>query len=325
MGGYKEALLKSILTAGRYFRKKFGKNVRKVPISISGFTCPNIDGKVARGGCTFCENESFSPNFHKEDSIRFKLTHESDNPYLDAQLQELYKQFYETSGLLKQQAQAEKFLVYFQSFTNTYAPLETLKILYAEALKLPDVVGLSIGTRADSVQDELLPYLRELSQNKEIWLEYGLQSIHDQTLEKINRAETFESTKAQVMKTKEMGINLCIHIIFGLPGEDQTMMLETMEEVSQWGVDSIKIHPLYVVKNTQLAKQYEKGEFAPISEEVYIDTVVKSLQILPENTMVQRITAGINDETLISPQWCRDKNALMLKIRDSLLDKSVRY
>lgn len=317
--------MKNILTAGRYFHKKFGKNVRKVPISISGFTCPNIDGKVAKGGCTFCENESFSPNFHKEDSIRFKLTHESDNPYLEAQLQELHKQFNETSGFLKKSTKAEKFLVYFQSFTNTYAPLETLKTLYAEALTLPDTVGLSIGTRADSVEDDLLPYLKELSMDKEVWLEYGLQSKHNQTLEKINRAETFENTKAQVMKTKEMGINLCIHVIYGLPGEDQEMMLQTMEEVISWGVDSIKIHPLYVVKNTQLAKLYEKGEFVPITEELYIDTVVKSLQMIPPMMMVQRITAGIDDETLISPQWCSDKNSLMLKIRDSLLDKSVRY
>lgn len=317
--------MKNILTAGRYFRQKFGKNIRKVPISISGFTCPNIDGKVAKGGCTFCENESFSPNFHKEDSIRFKLTHESNNPYLEPQLQELHKQFNETSTFLRKHAQAEKFLVYFQSFTNTYAPFETLKTLYSEALSLPDTVGLSIGTRADSVEDVLLPYLKDLSKDKEIWLEYGLQSMHDQTLEKINRAETFEQTKAQVMKTKEAGINLCIHIIFGLPGENQEMMLQTMEEVINWGVDSIKIHPLYVVKNTHLAKQYEKREFVPISEEVYIDTVVKSLKMIPVEMMVQRITAGIDDDTLISPQWCSGKNALMLKIRDSLLDKGVRY
>jgi len=150
-----------LYTFGKYLKKKFKTRIKKVPISIPGFTCPNIDGTVARGGCVFCENESFSPNFAKE---RFTLNlNSTENPLLQKQLNALEKQFYNTVPTLKKYYGAEKFIVYFQSFTNTYAPFQTLKALYEKALSFPDVIGLSIGTRTDSITDETLQYLAELS------------------------------------------------------------------------------------------------------------------------------------------------------------------
>ena len=182
--------LKNVLTIGRYFKKKFGEKVYKVPISISGFTCPNIDGTVAKGGCSFCENDSFSPNL-QEKKTKFKLNPNIEhNPFLENQLKQLEMQFIATKKRLENKFKAKKFIVYFQSFTNTYAPLSTLKALYEKALSFDDVIGLSIGTRTDCVTDEILDYLVELSKDKEIWIEFGIQSFFDETLIDINRGDT---------------------------------------------------------------------------------------------------------------------------------------
>ena len=170
--------MKEILTAGRYYRQKYGCNVYKTPISIMGFTCPNIDGTVAKGGCTFCENESFSPNLSTKTPKKFYLNPTSvENPHLENQLLQLEAQFKQTKKRLAKKFGAKKFIVYFQSFSNTYAPIETLKALYEKALSFDDVVGLSIGTRTDCITDEILDYLAELNRDKEIWVEYGIQSV----------------------------------------------------------------------------------------------------------------------------------------------------
>ncbi|MGB5792577.1 MAG: TIGR01212 family radical SAM protein, partial [Poseidonibacter sp.] len=164
--------LKNVLTIGRYFKNKFGEKVYKVPISISGFTCPNIDGTVAKGGCSFCENDSFSPNL-QEKKPKFKLSPRvNENPFLDNQLKQLELQFNATKQRLGNKFKTQKFIVYFQSFTNTYAPCATLKALYEKALSFDNVIGLSIGTRTDCVTDEILDYLKDLSKDKEIWIEY---------------------------------------------------------------------------------------------------------------------------------------------------------
>ncbi|WP_419768110.1 TIGR01212 family radical SAM protein [Arcobacter sp.] len=317
--------LKEIFTIGKYFRSKFGETIYKVPISISGFTCPNIDGTVAKGGCSFCENDSFSPNL-QEKKAKFKL-HPSNpsNPYLDRQLKQLEMQFNATKERLGNKFGTKKFIVYFQSFTNTYAPFETLKALYTKALSFDNVIGLSIGTRTDCVTDEILDYLADLSKEKEIWIEYGIQSFYDETLEKINRGDNSSNIKKWITKSKEKGLNVCGHLIYGLPNETQEMMLETLRQTIELDIDSIKFHPLYVVKNTLLTNEYKKGRFAPISEELYIDTVVKSIKMLPHNISIQRITAGISDESLLAPQWCKDKNAQIQKIKKALLKEGLRY
>jgi radical SAM protein (TIGR01212 family) len=297
-------VLKNINTIGRYWKKKYKQKVYKVPISISGFTCPNIDGTVAKGGCTFCENESFSPNL--TDKSRFKLNLNSkENPNLEKQLKQLEMQFTATRDALTNKFGAKKFIVYFQSFTNTYAPIETLKALYEKALSFDNVVGLSIGTRSDSITEETLDYLNELAENKEIWVEYGIQSIYDETLQAINRGHDFANVKEWIEKTKQRkNLKICGHLIFGLPGETKDMMLETTKATIDLGVDSIKYHILYVTKNTALAIDYKKGRFTPISEEDYLEVLVKSIQMQPDNIIIQRISSGINDSSLLAPLWC---------------------
>ncbi len=316
---------KNVLTIGRYFKNKFGHKVYKVPISIGGFTCPNIDGTVAKGGCTFCENDSFSPNL-QEKKPKFKLNPNiKENPFLENQLKQLEMQFNATKDRLSNKFGVKKYLVYFQSFTNTYAPIETLKALYTKALSFENVIGLSIGTRTDCMTDEILDFLVELAKDKEIWVEYGIQSFYDETLEKINRGDDASNMRYWIKRTKEKGLNVCGHLIYGLPDENQEMMLKTFEETLKLKVDSIKFHPLYVVKNTLLTKQYKKGLFTPISEDLYIDTVVKSIKQLPENISVQRITAGIEDSSLLAPMWCKNKHEQIFKIRKALLKEGLKY
>ena len=317
--------LKEVLTIGRYFKNKFGEKVYKIPISISGFTCPNIDGTKAKGGCSFCENDSFSPNL-QEKKTKFKLNPNIEhNPFLENQLKQLEMQFIATKKRLENKFKAKKFIVYFQSFTNTYAPLSTLKSLYEKALSFDDVIGLSIGTRTDCVTDEILDFLYEKSKQKEIWIEYGIQSFFQTTLDKINRADDVENMRYWIRRTKEKGLNVCGHLIYGLPDENQEMMLETFKQTIDLKVDSIKFHPLYVVKNTLLTNEFKKGRFTPISEELYIDTVVKSIINLPQNVSVQRVTAGIDDDTLLSPLWCKNKHQQMKSIRVALEEKGFIY
>ncbi|MFW3373089.1 TIGR01212 family radical SAM protein [Aliarcobacter butzleri] len=317
--------LKNVLTIGRYLKNKFGEKVYKIPISISGFTCPNIDGTVARGGCSFCENDSFSPNL-QEKRTKFKLNPRiSENPYLENQLKQLEMQFFATKKRLENKFGVKKFIVYFQSFTNTYAPFDTLKALYEKALSFDNVIGLSIGTRTDCMTDEILDFLVEKSRDKEIWIEYGIQSFFDETLVKINRGDTVSNMKYWIKRTKDRGLKVCGHLIYGLPNETQEMMLETFKQTLELEVDSIKFHPLYVVKNTLLTNDFKKGRFTPISEELYIDTVVKSIINLPSNISVQRVTAGIDDSSLLSPQWCKDKHQQMKNIRLALEKEGWNY
>ena len=319
--------MQQIYTYGNYLKDKFGCKVYKVGINISGFTCPNIDGTVAKGGCTFCENDSFSASTGETKELKgFHLNLDStQNPYLEKQLAQLESQFYAISKKQSEEYGAEKFLVYFQSFTNTYAPFETLKALYDKALSFDNVVGLSIGTRSDSITDETLEYLSELNKDKEIWIEFGIQSIYDETLEKINRGHDSANVKEWILKSKKAGLNVCGHLIFGLPGEDKKMMLDTAKEAYEWGIDSVKYHPLYVVKKTALANEFTRGEFTPINEMDYLDVLVQSLIMKPSNISVQRITAGIDDDSLLAPQWCRNKNTQIKNINKALKMIGLKY
>lgn len=244
---------------------------------------------------------------------------------MQKQLKQLELQF---SAISKRQAKeygAEKFLVYFQSFTNTYAPFKTLKALYEKALSFDNVVGLSIGTRSDSITEETLTYLSGLAKDKEIWIEFGIQSVYDETLERINRGHDSANVKEWIIKSKEAGLNVCGHLIFGLPGETQEMMLTTSKAAYDWGIDSVKYHPLYVVKRTALANEFNRGEFTPISEEEYLDVLVKSILMKPKNVNVQRVTAGIDDDSLLAPQWCRNKNRQIKNINAALKKVGLKY
>ncbi len=316
--------MKKLHTFGSYLRKKFKYKVSKIPLGISGFTCPNIDGTVAKGGCTFCLNDSFSPNLAKNAGKTFLNLQSQNNPILAQQLLELEEQILATRAKMKREWGSQKFLVYFQAFTNTYAPFETLKALYDKALSYDDVIGLSIGTRSDSVTEELLDYLVELSKEKEIWIEYGIQSIYDETLEKINRGHDALNVEQAIKHAKAKGLNVCGHLIFGLPNENQEMMLNSAKEAYSWGIDSIKYHPLYVVKNTLLANDYKSGEFTPISKEDYIDTLIKAIELKPDHISIQRVTAGIDDQTLLAPTWCGlPKNNMLNSINKELQKNGI--
>ncbi|MGE4396341.1 MAG: TIGR01212 family radical SAM protein [Sulfurimonas sp.] len=319
--------MQQIFTFGNYLKDKFGCKVYKVGINISGFTCPNIDGTVAKGGCTFCENDSFSASTGQTQELKgFHLNLNSKtNPNLDKQLAQLEMQFNAISKRQREEYGASKFLVYFQSFTNTYAPFETLKALYDKALTFDDVVGLSIGTRSDSITEETLDYLAELNRTKEIWIEFGIQSVYDETLLKINRGHDSANVKEWILKAKSKGLHVCGHLIFGLPDETKEMMLQTAKEAYSWGIDSVKYHPLYVVKKTSLANDFLKGKFTPISEDEYLDVLVEAIKMKPQSVSVQRVTAGIDDNSLLSPDWCRDKNSQIKKINAALKPLGLKY
>ncbi len=318
--------MKKLKTFGSYLEDKYKYRVKKIPLAVGGFTCPNIDGTVAKGGCSFCLNDSFSPNLAKNKDKIFLNLNSNSNPILDAQIAQVIKQIKDDKLLFKKELGVGKYLAYFQAFTNTYAPFSTLKSLYDVALKQKDVIGLSIGTRSDSVEDEVLEYLSELSKTKEIWIEFGIQSTNDLTLQKINRGHDVQNVKDAIKRAKSYGLNVCGHLIFGLPGESKEDMLKSAKESFDMGIDSVKFHPLYVVKNTILANEYNRGEFSPISQELYIDTLVKAIDIMPKDIIIQRVSAGIDDDTLLAPSWCgQSKNEQMAKIRQALLRRGYVY
>ncbi|PAF45085.1 TIGR01212 family radical SAM protein [Helicobacter sp. 11S02596-1] len=326
--------MKKILTIGRYFKSRFGQRVRKIPISLQGFTCPNIDGSVAKGGCIYCRNESFSPSIVKISNLdtpanapkiemNFKIT---QNPLLENQVAQLKEQFKWHSEFHKNKFEVRKYLVYFQSYTNTYAPFDTLKRLYQEALALPNVVGMSIGTRVDCVEDRVLDLLGDyVKKGKEIWLEYGIQSVYDETLKATNRGHSTQGMAELFKKTRQRGIKVCAHLIYGLPKETPEMMLHSLKTILQWGVDGLKIHPLYVVSGTYLEKLYLSKNYTPIALADYADLIVASLKIIPTDVVVQRVSAGAHDETLLAPKWCFDKNIQMRYLREKLKSAGIEY
>lgn len=317
-----------MLTFGRYCKRRFNQRVRKIPIALAGFTCPNIDGSVAKGGCIFCKNESFSPTLEHEPKVALKMNPKmSENPLLEMQLTQLHHQYQWQSAFHKKKFGIAHYMIYFQSFTNTYAPFDTLVKLYTEALSLPYVVGMSIGTRTDSVDLKLLDFLGELShKNKqEIWVEYGIQSVFDETLSFINRGHGTENMEYWINETKKRGLKVCSHIIYGLPKETEEMMLTSLNKVLEWGSDGVKIHPLYIIEKTVLALMYQKGEYEPITLEAYIKLIVESLKRIPQNVVIHRVSAGVRNDTLLAPKWCFDKNIQMRAIRDALKEEGIEY
>lgn len=318
--------MKHLNTFGRYLRSRFGETVYKISLNLSGFTCPNIDGKVARGGCTYCENESFSPNLGGEKERFFLNMDSRENPLLEKQLQQIELQYRGSREHFRREYGVKKYIAYFQSFSNTYAPLGTLKALYEKALAYEDVVALSIGTRADCVNDELFAYLETLTQEKEIWIEFGVQTIYDETLERINRGEHYAQVKGAILKAKAHGLKVCAHMIFGLPDETPEMMVAGTKAVADLGIDAIKFHPCYVVKNTMLANEYAQGKFTPIDEDTYLHTLVEAIKVLPDSVSIQRVTAGIANDTLIAPQWCGlSKNRQMRRVKAALHQAGFVY
>ncbi len=255
--------------------------------------------------------------------MNFTLQH---NPILTNQLSQLEEQFYWHADFHKEKFEITKYMMYFQSYSNTYAPFETLQALYDKALSFKNVIGLSIGTRTDCMNDKILDLLASYVKNgSEIWLEYGVQSVYDQTLKSINRGHSTQGMQELFAKTRQKGIKVCAHLIYGLPNETNDMMLHSLDSVIKWGVDGLKIHPLYVVEDTQLARMYKAQKYDPSDLESYIDLIVESIKIIPEDVVIQRISSGAHDETLLAPKWCFDKNIQMRALREKLLEIGVIY
>lgn len=325
-------------TIGRYFKRKFGERVRKIPISLAGFTCPNIDGSKAKGGCIYCDNESFSPSFIKiqnhtlnaknhnlAKSITLNFT-TAYNPLLEAQLAQLKEQFLWHADFHRRKFGVQKYMVYFQSFSNTYADSHTLKTLWDKALSFEGVIGLNIGTRIDCIEEATLEILSEyVKLGKEIWLEYGVQTVFDSTLKLINRAHSTQGIKELFDKTRKKGIKVCAHLIYGLPNEDKDMMLTSLQTVLKWGIDGIKIHPLYVIKGTQLARMHQAGKYEPIDLDSYVELIGESILLIPSEVVIERISSGAHIESLIAPKWCFDKNIQMRLLREKLLEIGIEY
>jgi len=281
-----------------YFRSIFGCRVQKITID-AGLSCPNRDGKISTGGCIYCNTRGSGTGAHAKG-------HTVTDQILAGK-----------KALLKRY-KAKKYIAYFQSFTNTYAPLDTLKNLYEEALAIDNVVGLSIGTRPDCVNESVLKLIESYAKTHLIWIEYGLQSIHDKSLTLINRGHDFQCFTDAVDATLNRGIKICVHVILGLPDEKRSHMLETAKAIAKMGIDGIKIHLLYVIKGTRLEKLYRQGSYKCLEQQQYVDLVCDFLERIPGDMVIQRLTGDPHPEELIAPQWSIKKAKTLSLIKETL-------
>jgi uncharacterized protein len=291
-----------------HLRQKFAaKRVQKVSLD-AGFTCPNVDGTVATGGCTFCDNRSFSP------SRRGRLATASTRQ----QAENILAQLDDGIRRLKHRYEVDAFIAYFQPATNTYAPVELLRAVYEAALSHPKVVGLAIGTRPDCVPSEVLDLLQELAGRTHLSVEYGLQTIHNRSLDWMNRGHHHDSTIDAIECSRGRGFEICGHVILGLPGETHDDMLATAREVARLQLDAVKIHNLYAVKNTPLADQVARGEVTLMGRDEYIRTLVDFLELLPPEMIVERISGDAPPDYFVGPTWCLDKPGVLLALRQEM-------
>lgn len=305
-----------------YFKRKYGERLQKIVLD-AGFTCPNRDGKVGRGGCTYCDNAAFHPSY----STSGKSLHQQMDEGI-----EFHKVRYRTT---------EHYLAYFQSFSNTYAPLERLKTLYEEALSHPQVVGVVIGTRPDCVDEEKLDYLADLAKGKvlEGWsrslsdgqvrtepvviVEYGIESCYDQTLLRINRGHDFETARRAVTMTAERGLDVGVHFILGLPGETRQMMLDSCDLINALPIRSVKFHQLQFVKGTKMEKEYEERpqDFERFSLEEYIDFFVDMLERLRPDLFIERFVGEVPPRFVNETPWGLIRNVELLRLLEKRLEE----
>lgn len=285
-----------------FLEQKFGRKVAKISLD-AGFTCPNIDGSKGVGGCTYCSARG-SGDFAGDQSLSLR------------------EQFEQVRQVMNQKWPDAVYIPYFQAHTNTYAPLEVLKEKFEEALSFPDVMGLAIATRADCITDEIADYLRELAQRTYLEVELGLQSVHDVTGERINRCHSYADFLEGYQKLADRGINICVHIIDGLPGEDREMMLETARRLSHLKLHSIKIHLLHVLKGTVMEQQLAQGQFRLLTREEYVGIVCDQLELLPPQMVIQRVTGDGERESLVGPEWSLKKLCVMNEIDKELVRRN---
>ena len=287
-----------------YFRNTFGCRVQKIAVD-AGLTCPNRDGTIASGGCIYCNALGSGTGF-----LQKGLS--------------LSEQISRGKKHLARRYKAKKFMVYFQSFTNTYAPLPVLKEIYGEALKFPEVVGLSIGTRPDCVDEPVLDLLESYTASHLIWVEYGLQSAHDKTLALINRGHDAACFARAVHRTHGRGIKICAHVIIGLPGEGRSHVLKTAKFLAELGIDGVKLHLLYVVKGTRLHTLYKEGSYQCLDQDAYVGLVCDFLEHIPEHVVIQRLTGDPHPHELVAPQWALERNETFARINQELEKRDSR-
>ncbi len=281
-----------------YFRDRFGCRVQKITVD-AGLTCPNRDGSLAKEGCIYCNARGSGTGAAASGlSISDQLEQGKKN--------------------LSRRYHAKKFIAYFQSFTNTYAPLPKLKALYEEALSVPDVVGISVGTRPDCSGDDVLDLLGSFTRQRLVWIEYGLQSVHDVTLKRINRGHDFACFEKAVKAARKRNLNICAHLIIGLPGENRGDMLETARTVGRMDIQGVKIHLLYVVKGTELARLYRQGAYRCLEQQEYVELVCRFLELLPRQMVIQRLTGDPHPEELLAPEWSLRKTETLNMIKTQL-------
>ncbi len=288
-----------------YLKHTFGQKVAKITFD-AGFTCPNRDGTCGTGGCIYCSGKG-------------------GGEYTAASVLSLEEQYWAQRRLLDKKWKTEKFIAYFQAFTNTYAPLPRLKELYEQALSLPGVVGLNIATRADCLPDEVVDYLAELSERTVLTVELGLQTVHDDTAIAIGRGHTFATFEDAFARLRQRAprVRIGVHLIFGLIGENDEKMMKTVQTVSGLQPDEVKIHLLYVVKGTKMAQIYADGEYFPMKMEEYISLVVRALEHLPAGVVVGRLTGDGDRNALISPTWSLRKGEILNEIDKSFYTKNT--
>lgn len=290
-------------TLDYFYKQKFNSKVFKVSLN-AGFSCPNIDGTVGRGGCIYCSNLG-------------------SGEYAGNVKDDLITQFNEVKEMMNKKWPNSKYIGYFQAHTNTYAPVEILKEKYETILNLDNVVGLSIATRPDAISDECLDYLEELNKKTYLTIELGLQTIHEKTSIFINRCHTLECFENMVKKLRERNINVVVHIINGLPYETKDMMIETVKYLNKLDIQGVKIHMLSILKNTKLGLIYKQENFPILTREEYIDIVCDQIENLRPEIVINRITGDPKAEDLIAPNWLIKKVTILNDIDKELVRRDT--
>ncbi len=285
-------------TFGQAMLHRYGERVHKIAIDAA-FTCPNRDGTKGRGGCSFCNNVSFSPNGRRPPPVK--------------------QQIAAARRVLAKRTGARRFIVYFQTYTNTYAATDQLEALYGEALAEPDVVGVSVGTRPDCVAPEVLDLLCGYrDQGYDVWLELGLQSAFDATLARVNRGHGFADYRDTLLAARKRGLPVCTHLIAGLPGETAWHAKETLRRVLDLGTDGLKLHPLHVVKGTALANEWRRGGYEPLTLGQYVAIAADLVDMAPPEVLFHRVTGTASRDILLAPDWCAEKWRVLNRITEEL-------
>lgn len=299
------------ISAGHYYyplnlhlQELFGCRVQKISLD-GGFTCPNIDGSVATGGCVFCDNRAFSPSRRvRRDAITSQIQRGIEG--------------------LRRRYETEKFLAYYQPGTNTYGPLDKLRALWEIALEDPRIVGLVIGTRPDCVPNNVLDLIDEFAERTFVSLELGVQTIHDSSLDWMNRGHHHDASVEALNRCRDRNFEIGLHIMLGLPGETHEMMMQTARQVADWNVDSVKIHNLYVVHRTELLGQVQSGKVRLLELEEYVELVADFLEQLPPTMVIERISGDAPPNSLVAPQWCLHKGAIKKSLINTFQRRGTR-